>query len=40
MAWSMHASSSYVKDANYVVELFNKDDVGLVRDRLFNMPVV
>ncbi|SAL71995.1 Amino acid kinase family protein [Caballeronia choica] len=32
--------AGYVKDANYVVELFNKDDVGLVRDRLFNVPVV
>ena len=31
---------SYVKEANYVVELFNKSDVALMRDRLLNMPVV
>ena len=28
----------YVSDANYVVELFNKDSVELMRDRLLNMP--
>ncbi|SAL15920.1 amino acid kinase family protein [Caballeronia humi] len=31
---------SHVKDANYVVELFSKDDIGLMRDRLLNVPVV
>lgn len=30
----------YVNDANYVVELFNKDNVALMRDRLLNMPVI
>ncbi|MFP3609392.1 aspartate kinase [Paraburkholderia terricola] len=29
----------YVNDANYVVELLNKDNVALMRDRLLNMPV-
>ncbi len=29
----------YVNEANYVVELFNKDNVALMRDRLLNMPV-
>ncbi|HEY1997940.1 aspartate kinase [Paraburkholderia sp.] len=29
----------YVSEANYVVELFNKDNVALMRDRLLNMPV-
>ncbi|MFC0400126.1 aspartate kinase [Paraburkholderia rhizosphaerae] len=28
----------YVHDANYVVELFNKGDVGLMRERLLNSP--
>ncbi|APR38459.1 amino acid kinase family protein [Paraburkholderia sp. SOS3] len=28
----------YVNDANYVVELFNKRDVGLMRERLLNSP--
>lgn len=28
----------YVSEANYVVELFNKDSVELMRDRLLNMP--
>lgn len=31
---------SYVRDANYVVEFFNKDDIELVHERLLNMPVV
>ena len=26
-------------EANYVVEMFNKDNVALMRDRLLNMPV-
>jgi hypothetical protein len=30
---------NYVSDANYVVELFNKGDVGLMRDRLLHVPV-
>ncbi|MDR6390554.1 amino acid kinase family protein [Paraburkholderia phenoliruptrix] len=30
----------YVNEANYVVELFNKDNVELMRDRLLNMPVI
>lgn len=30
---------SYVRDANYVVEFFNKDDIELVHERLLNMPV-
>jgi aspartokinase-like uncharacterized kinase len=30
---------NYVKDANYVVELFSKRDVGLMRDRLLHVPV-
>ncbi|CAG9269602.1 aspartate kinase [Paraburkholderia unamae] len=29
----------YVREANYVVELFNKDHVELMRDRLLNAPV-
>jgi aspartokinase-like uncharacterized kinase len=29
----------YVNEANYVVEMFNKDNVALMRDRLLNMPV-
>ncbi|WP_042267927.1 amino acid kinase family protein [Paraburkholderia heleia] len=29
----------YVSEANYVVELFNKDHVELMRDRLLNTPV-
>lgn len=29
----------YVKDANYVVELFNKSDVALMRERLLHIPV-
>jgi 5-(aminomethyl)-3-furanmethanol phosphate kinase len=29
----------YVTEANYVVEMFNKDNVALMRDRLLNMPV-
>ncbi|RFU49331.1 aspartate kinase [Paraburkholderia sp. DHOC27] len=29
----------YVSEANYVVELFNKDNVASMRDRLLNMPV-
>jgi aspartokinase-like uncharacterized kinase len=29
----------YVSEANYVVELFSKDNVALMRDRLLNMPV-
>jgi 5-(aminomethyl)-3-furanmethanol phosphate kinase len=29
----------YVNEANYVVELLNKDNVALMRDRLLNMPV-
>ncbi|CAE6781345.1 hypothetical protein R69658_05265 [Paraburkholderia aspalathi] len=29
----------YVNEANYVVDLFNKDNVALMRDRLLNMPV-
>ena len=29
----------YVNEANYVVEMFNKDHVALMRDRLLNMPV-
>lgn len=29
----------YANEANYVVELFNKDSVALMRDRLLNMPV-
>jgi hypothetical protein len=28
----------YVNDANYVVELFNKGDVALMRERLLNTP--
>jgi 5-(aminomethyl)-3-furanmethanol phosphate kinase len=28
----------YVNDANYVVELFNKSDVALMRERLLNTP--
>ncbi|XUW90744.1 aspartate kinase [Burkholderia sp. M6-3] len=30
----------YVNEANYVVELFNKDNVELMRDRLLNTPVI
>jgi aspartokinase-like uncharacterized kinase len=30
---------NYVSEANYVVELFNKGDVGLMRDRLLHVPV-
>ncbi|CAH2892738.1 MAG: Amino acid kinase-like protein, possibly delta 1-pyrroline-5-carboxylate synthetase [uncultured Paraburkholderia sp.] len=30
----------YVNEANYVVELFNKDNVKLMRDRLLNTPVI
>lgn len=30
----------YVNDANYVVELVNKDNLALMRDRLLNMPVI
>jgi aspartokinase-like uncharacterized kinase len=30
----------YVKDANYVVEMFNKGDAGVMRDRLLHIPVV
>ncbi|MEC5404551.1 aspartate kinase [Paraburkholderia sp. MPAMCS5] len=30
----------YVNEANYVVELFNKDHVELMRDRLLNTPVI
>jgi aspartokinase-like uncharacterized kinase len=30
---------SYVSDANYVVELFNKRDVALMRDRLLHVSV-
>jgi 5-(aminomethyl)-3-furanmethanol phosphate kinase len=29
----------YVSDANYVVELFNKRDVALMRDRLLHVSV-
>ena len=29
----------YVNEANYVVEMFNRDNVALMRDRLLNMPV-
>jgi hypothetical protein len=29
----------YVNEANYVVELLNKDNVALMRDRLLNTPV-
>jgi aspartokinase-like uncharacterized kinase len=29
----------YVNDANYVIELFNKGDVALMRERLLNSPV-
>jgi aspartokinase-like uncharacterized kinase len=29
----------YVSEANYVVELFNKSDVDLMRDRLLHVPV-
>ncbi|MFL9961845.1 aspartate kinase [Paraburkholderia sediminicola] len=29
----------YVHDANYVVELFDKNNVALMRDRLLNIPV-
>ncbi len=29
---------SYVSEANYVVELVNKDNIELMRDRLLNMP--
>src|SRR6266702_2035836 len=32
--------ADYVNDANYVVELLNKDNVALMRDRLLNMPVI
>jgi hypothetical protein len=28
-----------VHDANYVVELFDKNNVALMRDRLLNIPV-
>ncbi|SAL04148.1 Amino acid kinase family protein [Caballeronia arationis] len=30
----------HVKDANYVVEMFNKGDLAVMRDRLLNVPVV
>ena len=30
----------YVSDANYVVELLDKSNVALMRDRLLNIPVV
>jgi len=30
----------YVNEANYIVELFNKDNVELMRDRLLNTPVI
>jgi aspartokinase-like uncharacterized kinase len=30
----------YVNEANYVVELFNKENVELMRDRLLNTPVI
>ncbi len=29
---------SYVNDANYLVEIYNKDDMELMRDRLLNVP--
>jgi hypothetical protein len=29
----------YVNDANYVVELFDRNNVALMRDRLLNIPV-
>lgn len=29
----------YVNEANYVVELFNKDNAALMRERLLNVPV-
>jgi hypothetical protein len=29
-----------VKDVNYVVEMFNKGDLAVMRDRLLNVPVV
>jgi 5-(aminomethyl)-3-furanmethanol phosphate kinase len=29
----------FVRDANYVVEVLSKDDVGLMRDRLLNLAV-
>ena len=28
----------YVKDANYLVELFNKDDIGRLHEQLLNLP--
>jgi hypothetical protein len=28
-----------VADANYVVEMFNKGDAGLMRERLLHIPV-
>ncbi|CAN7404721.1 aspartate kinase [Trinickia sp. LjRoot230] len=30
--------ASYVNDANYLVEFFNKDDIALMRERLLNVP--
>lgn len=32
--------AKYVRDANYVVEMFNKDDAALMRERLLHIPVV
>ncbi|MGH8778010.1 aspartate kinase [Paraburkholderia sp.] len=32
--------ADYVNDANYVVELFNKDNVELMRDRLLNTQTI
>jgi hypothetical protein len=29
----------HVRDANYVVEMFNKGDASLMRDRLLHIPV-
>jgi aspartokinase-like uncharacterized kinase len=30
--------ADYVRDANYLVEIINKDDIELMRDRLLNLP--
>jgi 5-(aminomethyl)-3-furanmethanol phosphate kinase len=31
--------AAYVRDANYVVEVLSKSDVGVMRDRLLNVAV-